>query len=79
MALVISAAALVGAIVSFALTVALRPARPLSRKHRALLNDAAALIGRVRHPTRLDEIEVLSEPSQKAADQWLARYNREFE
>lgn len=78
MALLLLAAALVGAVISFGLTVAFRPPRPLSRANRTLLNDAAALIGRVRHPTRLDQIEVLSDPSKEAADRWLARYNKEF-
>lgn len=79
MALLILAAALVGAVVSFGLTVALRPARPLSRRNRALINDAAAFIGRVRHPTSLDRVEVLSDPSKDAADRWLDRYNKEFQ
>jgi hypothetical protein len=79
MALVVLAAALIGAVVSFGLTVAFRPARPLSRKNRALLNDAAALIGRVRHPTSLDRIDALSDQSQQDADRWLARYTKEFE
>jgi hypothetical protein len=55
------------------------PRPELSRKNRALLNDAAALLGRIRNPTRLDEIEVLSDSSKKATDQWLARYNKEFQ
>ena len=79
MALLIFAAALVGAVVSFGLTVALRPARPLSRKNRALLDDAAAFIRSVRNPTSLDQIELLSDPSKNAADRWLNRYNKEFE
>jgi hypothetical protein len=78
MRLFILAAFLVGAVISFGLTVALRPARPLSRRNRALLDDAAAFIYAVRNPTDLDRIEVLSDPSKDAADRWLSRYNKEF-
>lgn len=78
MVLAILAAMVLAAAASSWITVLVRPAKPLTRRNRLLLDDAAALLTRLRHPTDLTRVEVLSEPSQKAADRWLTRYNKEF-
>jgi len=78
MVIAIILAALAGALGGIAATARLRPKRPLPSKQRALLDDAASLLRSIRQPTHLDRIEVLSDPSQQAADRWLDRYNKEF-
>jgi hypothetical protein len=78
MAAAIVLGALVGALGGVILTAALRPKRPLPGRQRALLDDAASLLRSLRHPTYLDRVEVLSDPSQQATDRWLDRYNKEF-
>lgn len=79
MALTILLATLIGIAGGCVITAVARPARLLPPKHRSLLDDAASLLHRLRNPTDLDQIDVLSDPSKRATDRWLARYNKEFD
>lgn len=77
MILAILAAAVLSAALSSWLTVALRPARPMPRAARRLLDDAATLLARISNPTDLDRLDVLSDRSQAAVARWLTRYDKE--
>ena len=78
MVVAIFAGMLLTSFASIGFTLLIRPAKPMPRKHRALLDDAMGLIARLRNPTDLDRVDLLSDPSQQAADRLLARYNKEF-
>lgn len=75
----IVASALAGATLGAGLTALLRPRRPpVPPRVRWLLDDAAGLLARLRQPTDLDHVDVLSDPSKTATDRWLNRYRKEF-
>lgn len=78
MVLAIFAGMVLTAALSSWATVLVRPPKPLSRRNRRLIEEAAVLLARLRNPTDLTHVDVLSEPSRQATDRWLTRYNKEF-
>jgi hypothetical protein len=72
--LLLLAAGVLSAALSSWVTVVVRPSRPMPAGARRLLDDAATLFARMRHPTSLDEPDYLSDSTHAAVDRWLDRY-----